>query len=143
MVKQLLTYVQTFFTKNAFFRFKNDTKTIEVKYCQSVKIHSSDNTIEVDFTHDGVQHVIDLTLNGSASVSLNLQHDVITGLNSGNNVTISQTPIAWTVLWVMRNGVFQSQTDYTRVGTTITFTKAFGPVSGGAGTEQVDVIYFY
>lgn len=65
-----------------------------------------------------------------------------TGLTSGNTVTLSATPTY--IHAVYRNGVYQmlgAGNDYTISGTTITFSDSFGASAGGAGIEQVEVVY--
>ena len=72
------------------------------------------------------------------------QVDTFLGLTSGTTVTASQTPL--TIIGVTRNGLDQiagATEDYTISGTTVTFNTAFGPSGGGAGVENIKLIYSY
>lgn len=64
------------------------------------------------------------------------------GLTTGTTVTLGATPSY--VHAVYRNGLYQMEgasNDYTISGTTVTFNVAFGASGGGAGVEQVEVVY--
>ena len=64
------------------------------------------------------------------------------GLVAGTNVTLGATPSF--VHAVYRNGIYQmagATNDYTILANVVTFNVAFGPSGGGAGTEQVEVVY--
>lgn len=78
------------------------------------------------------------------SYGLQSQVDTFLGLTSGSTVTLTQTPL--TVLSVSRNGLDQiagATEDYTIAGTVITFNIGFGSSPGGAGVENIKVMYTY
>ena len=68
--------------------------------------------------------------------------DVFTGLVTGNLITLTQTPNTGFHIMVFRNGQLKNPSEYTRIGTTVTFTQSFGVSSGAIGSEEVMVLYY-
>ena len=96
----------------------------------------------VNFTGTGGMRAT-VTAN-QVSYQYRTQVDTFLGLTSGTTVTASQTPL--TIIGVTRNGLDQivgATEDYTISGTTVTFNTAFGPSGGGAGVENIKLIYSY
>ena len=61
---------------------------------------------------------------------------------ASTTVTLTGTPLTGKLFEVYRNGLIQvPTTDYTVVGSVITFIVAFGASSGATGTESVSVVY--
>lgn len=81
---------------------------------------------------------------GDEPVVISEKVDTFTNLTSGNTVTLTETPINTNIPMIFRNGRYQVlTTDYTIVGTLITFIKDFGVSSGASGFEEVSVVYKY
>ena len=81
---------------------------------------------------------------GDEPVVISEKVDTFTNLTSGNTVTLTETPISTNIPMIFRNGRYQVlTTDYTIVGTLITFIKDFGVSSGASGFEEVSVVYKY
>lgn len=68
--------------------------------------------------------------------------DVFTSLVTGNSVTLTQTPNTGFHVMVFRNGELKNPSEYTRIGTTITFTQSFGVSGGAMGAEEVMVLFY-
>ena len=95
--------------------------------------------------------VVNYTWNGTAwanpqviTTPTRYKEDVFTGLNTGNTVTLTQTPI--NIFVGDRNGLNQlngAGLDYTLSGTTVTFDTPFASSGGGMGDETVRFFYIY
>lgn len=129
--------------------------TVNVPIVDAISTWLADFTISDGTTTDVVNNHETLVFAGTnglkptvsanqVSYGLQTQVDTFLSLTSGSTVTLTQTPL--TILSVSRNGLDQiagASEDYTISGTTITFNIAFGSSPGGAGTENIKVMYTY
>jgi hypothetical protein len=145
MLKPVFEYVLGFFKKNPFFKVKIGNKSYPINYCRTIEIQNDDGTMQIVATDVGASNLL-ITLRSLASGgggTGNVREQLFLSLTTGNSVNVS-VAVSGNIYWVYRNGIQQIEgVDYTRSGTTFTFTTTFGTLSGGVGAEEVYIIYFY
>lgn len=97
-----------------------------------------------NITFTGTGGIRSTVTNNQVSYEYRIQRDLFSNLTTGNTVTVSQTPL--TVVGVYRNGLYQvggAGNDYTFASNVLTFALPFGPSGGGAGVDQIEVVYSY
>lgn len=132
----------------------NNHETVTFNGDTMIKATVSANAVKYEIDNTGSSSGQVITTDGTTDswgyAKERQARNEFTPASGGNTVTLTNTPIARPSSTVVRsvalylNGMLVPSTEYTIVGTTVTFTSyTFGSSTGGAGTDTIEAIYIY